>query len=171
MKQMKLTIMLLASLLFLLVGCSSNKTTEDHEHIKETHHAHTYVETVDIHEETPSKDILPTFLLDKHENISTIYLAAAKYQSLLETIPCFCGCGESVGHRDNYDCFIYENKEDGSIIWDDHGTKCGVCLEIAAEAILMFNEGKSQKEIREYIDEKYNDGFPEPTQTRLPEEV
>ena len=54
-------------------------------------------------------DLLPTFLLVKHENLRTINLAPAKHQSLFE-IPCFYGYEESVGHRDNYDRFIYEIK-------------------------------------------------------------
>ena len=54
--------------------------------------------------------------------MKTIYLAVAQNPELLENIPCYCGCGEIVNHKYNYDCFIYENKWSGKVVWDDHGT-------------------------------------------------
>lgn len=136
-----------------LSGCSSEE--EDHvEHVNG-----------DIREETVSSDTLPTFMEEKPEDMHTIYMAAAKNKDLLENIPCYCGCGDSAGHRDNYDCFVHENKEDGSIVWDDHGTKCGVCLDIAAQSIVDYQQGKSIEEIREKIDSAYESGYAEPTST------
>lgn len=119
----------------------------------------------DIREETESADVLPTFLDDKHENMQTLYKVVAQNQELLEQMPCYCGCGDSVGHKDNYDCFVHENKET-AVVWDDHGTKCGVCLEIAAEAIMKFEKGDAVKDIRKAIDEKYKEGYAEPTPTQ-----
>lgn len=65
-------------------------------------------------------------------------------------------------------CFVKKINEDGSVVWDDHGTRCGVCLEIAAESMKMKQEGKSIKEIRNYIDEKYKEGYAKPTKTPMP---
>ncbi|WP_426470434.1 PCYCGC motif-containing (lipo)protein, partial [Salmonella enterica] len=59
----------------------------------------------------------------------------------------------------------YKNLKDGAIVWDDHATKCGVCLEIAATSIQDYKAGKSIKEIRKKIDEAYKNGYAEPTPT------
>ncbi|MDZ5473124.1 PCYCGC motif-containing (lipo)protein [Bacillus sp. 31A1R] len=163
----------LTALLLMITGCSSstkeeateNDTTEQSAH---DGHAHS---SGDLRELTNSVDTLPQFLTDKPEQMQIIYAAAAKHQELLEYMPCYCGCGDSVGHRDNYDCFVFENKENGEIMWDDHGTRCGVCLETAAESILQYKDGKSIGEIREYIDNKYKEGFAEPTKTKIPDGI
>jgi len=120
----------------------------------------------DLHVETENMDTLPHFLDNHHENMQILYRAVAQHQELLEHIPCYCGCGDSVGHEHNYHCFINENNADGSIVWDDHATRCQVCLDIAAEAIVEYNEGKSINEIRDMIDDKYKDeGYPDSTDT------
>lgn len=149
-------------LISLLSACSGNtakeQPAENQSEPNETHSGG------DIREETASAEQLPSFLSSKPENMQTIYAAAAQHRELLEQMPCYCGCGSSVGHKDNYDCFVHENK-DGKVVWDDHGTKCQVCLEIAAEAITESQNGKSNKEIRDSIDNKYKEGYAEPTPT------
>lgn len=122
----------------------------------------------DLREETASADVLPSFLDGQSEGVRLVYRAAALSGDLLEWIPCYCGCGESAGHQSSRHCFVHAYREDGTVVWDDHGTRCGVCLQIAAEAIRMRQEGKSVKEIREYIDEKYRDGYAAPTPTPMP---
>ncbi|MFB9988240.1 PCYCGC motif-containing (lipo)protein [Bacillus benzoevorans] len=119
----------------------------------------------DIREETQSADKLPNFLKEKPEEMQLIYAAAANHQELLESIPCYCGCADSIGHKDNYDCFVNENKENGAVVWDDHGTKCGICQDIAAQSIQEYENGKDIKEIRSIIDEQYKEGYPKPTPT------
>ena len=119
----------------------------------------------DIREETQGADELPNFLNEKPVEMHLIYASAATHQELLESIPCYCGCADSVGHKDNYDCFVNENKENGAVVWDDHGTKCGICLDIAAQSIQEYKNGKDIKEIRTTIDEQYKEGYPEPTPT------
>ncbi|CAI8995627.1 PCYCGC motif-containing (lipo)protein [Priestia megaterium] len=116
-------------------------------------------------EETASNEVLPEFLKDKPEEVQSIYANAAQNKELLENIPYYCGCGESTGDKNNYDCFIHENKRDGKVVWDDHGTKCGVCLEIAAQSVPDLESGKSIKQIRQSIDEKYKSGYAKPTPT------
>lgn len=157
------------SLSLIVLGACSNNTDESNEVStplkEEEHSSHTSSKSGDIREETTSVDVLPEFLNDKPEEMQNVYTAVAKNKELLENIPCYCGCGESVGHKNNYDCFIYENKENGKVVWDDHGTKCGVCLEIAAQSIAEYSEGKSVKEIRKTIDEKYKEGYAKPTPT------
>jgi Protein of unknown function with PCYCGC motif len=146
------------------VACS-NTSEEKTSKTQKEHEQHSESASGDIREETASNTVLPNFLKDKPEDIQVIYANVAQNKELLEKIPCYCGCGESVGHKNNYDCFIYENKEDGKVVWDDHGTKCGVCLEIAAQSISDLKAGKSIKQIRQSIDETYKSGYAKPTPT------
>lgn len=121
----------------------------------------------DLWETTASRDELPTFLNEYSENIQIIYQAAGKSMELLQWIPCYCGCGDHAGHRSSLNCFVKQVNQNGSVVWDDHGTRCNVCLEIAAEAIKMKQDGKTVKEIRQYIDEKYKEGYANPTDTPM----
>ncbi len=144
-------------LMIVLVSACSDKGDQDEQANEAS--------TGDIRETTTSVDDLPTFLDAKSDDMKTLYTAVAKSQDLLESMPCYCGCGE-FGHTSNYDCFINQNNDDGSLVWDDHATKCQACLDIAAESIVEFGKGKSIKDIRHMIDEKYQEGdYPEPTPT------
>lgn len=108
----------------------------------------------DIQETTKSVTQLPSFLDDKADMMRNVYQVAAQNEELLQYIPCYCGCAESANHESNLHCFISESSKK-AVVWDDHSTRCGLCLETAAESILMKREGKTVEEIRNYIDEKY----------------
>lgn len=149
----------------LLSGCGAQSSSDSTDTESHSHHA----ENGDLQEATASTSVLPAFLEKKDKAIKTIYAEAGQHKHLLENMPCYCGCGESAGHLNNYDCFVFENKKNGQVVWDDHGTRCGVCLQIAADSIAMENEGKSVKDIRLAIDEKYADGYANPTPTPMPE--
>jgi Protein of unknown function with PCYCGC motif len=160
---------LLVLCLLLATACSKDepkKSNAEHSnHKSESSSQKSDHGVSDIREETKNMETLPSFLSEKPENMQIIYKAAAMHKELLEKMPCYCGCGEEAGHKNNYDCFINENKSDGSLVWDDHGTKCGVCLEIAAKSVLDYSKGKSIKEIREKIDSTYEKGYAKPTPT------
>ena len=108
-----------------------------------------HVPNGDLQEVTASADILPSFLDDKPEDMRLVYQVAGTATDIIEWMPCYCGCGESAGHGSNLNCFIDEIREDGSVVWDDHGTRCQVCLDIAVQSVMMTQDGKSLKEIRE----------------------
>lgn len=157
--------------LLLLSACGENKNSADTtpEANDASHEGHSHVEASgDIQEVTASADVLPTFLEDKQENIRLVYQIAGQSTEILEWMPCYCGCGESAGHKSNLNCFIQEKREDGSIVWDDHGTRCLVCLEIAVQSAQLHKEGKSLKEIRQFIDDTYKEGYAKPTPTDMP---
>lgn len=160
----KLFIIALIMINMVLAACSSTEEEHANKHTDQGQETQE-MQIGDIREETAGPQELPEFLKEKPEDMKIIYQAVALNAELLEKMPCYCGCGESVGHKDNYDCFIHDNKEDGRIVWDDHGTKCIVCLEIAAQSISDYQDGKSIKEIRKEIDEKYKEGYAEPTPT------
>ncbi|WP_270182446.1 PCYCGC motif-containing (lipo)protein [Alkalihalobacillus sp. CinArs1] len=139
-----------------MTGCNNNES-----HIQE------HLSNGDIRETTASNE-LPTFLEDKHDTVQAIYSKVESEEDLLQHIPCYCGCGDTAGHMNNYDCFVHDKTAERTT-WDDHGTKCGVCLDIAVKAIEMKENGKSVKDIRAFIDETYKVGYGKPTPTPLPE--
>jgi hypothetical protein len=146
-------------ILFSITACGQSTDHDMHKH---------QLSNGDLQEKTMNASVLPTFLDDKNKQIQQIYSLAAANTDLLQWIPCYCGCGESAGHTSNKDCFVSKMDKDGAVIWDDHGTRCGVCMEIAAYSIKMKQEGKSVKEIRTFIDTKYNKGYAKPTDTPMP---
>ncbi|MEO4053739.1 PCYCGC motif-containing (lipo)protein [Solibacillus sp. CAU 1738] len=162
---MKYLYTLLAAIL--LLSACSNKEQANEEHAVSEHAGHEY-ESIDIQEKTAGIDVLPSFLDNQPENIRLTYQVAGHATDILEWMPCYCGCGESVGHGSNLNCFIKEMNEDGSVVWDDHGTRCVVCLEIALQSAKMFKDGMELKDIRNAIDEMYKEGYAEPTKTKMP---
>lgn len=132
---------------------------------KEESHAHA---DTDLLETTSSAEVLPAFLSSQPDEVRTVYQLAAATEDILQWIPCYCGCGEGHGHKNNFNCFIKQTNDDGSILWTDHGTRCGVCLQIAVQSAQMKQQGATNIEIREYIDETYKKGFGKPTKTPMP---
>ncbi|CAG7643926.1 hypothetical protein PAESOLCIP111_04581 [Paenibacillus solanacearum] len=157
---MKKAALLLVLTATLVSACSPKEQAQQH-------HQH-QAPNGDIREQTASASVLPDFLKNKPEPIRVVYQAAGQATELLQWIPCFCGCGESAGHQSNLNCFIQKKNTDGSIVWDDHGTRCDVCLEIAVQSIRMKQDGKSDLEIRKFIDQTYKTGYAKPTPTPMP---
>jgi hypothetical protein len=156
--------MLMMAVAFTVSACSGAAKEAAHtEHAEHAEHAHG-----DLQEKTASADVLPSFLNSQREEIRLVYQLAGKATDILQWIPCYCGCGESAGHQSNLNCFIQKRNSDGSVVWDDHGTRCGVCLQIAVEAVKLKQEGKSLKEIRTMIDNSYEKGYAKPTPTPMP---
>ena len=149
----------------LVLSACSEKSHEDNP-LKEGEQTH--VANGDLHEVTASVDVLPSFLDNKPEDMRLVYQVAGTATDIIEWMPCYCGCGESAGHGNNLNCFIDEVREDGSVVWDDHGTRCPVCLDTAIASVMMIQEGKSLKEVRDIIDETYKEGYAEPTDTPMP---
>jgi len=160
---------LLAGVLLLAACNNEDAATSEKEPIEAAgaHAGHDYA-VGDIQEETDSASVLPSFLDNQTDLIRAAYQIAGQAPEVLEWMPCYCGCGESAGHKSNMNCFIQEVKEDGKIVWDDHGTRCNVCIEIAVNSVKMHKDGKSLKEIRQTIDENYKDGYAKPTDTKMP---
>jgi Protein of unknown function with PCYCGC motif len=168
MKPVKLLYATVLSLT-ILTGCgqqAAEPTANNGQH--EQHEQHK-LPNGDIQEVTTSTDILPSFLNGKDPRIILAYQTAAKNNDLLQWIPCYCGCGDEAGHINNGNCFINEVKEDGSVVWDDHGTRCGTCMEIAVVSSKLKEEGKTDKEIRDIIDNHYKADYAPPTPTPMPQ--
>ncbi|WP_078501517.1 PCYCGC motif-containing (lipo)protein [Paenibacillus selenitireducens] len=141
-----------------LAGCSNSSESQEQHHTANG----------DLQEKTGSLSKLPSFLDQASETIRSAYVTASTVTDSLPYIPCYCGCGESAGHESNLNCFIDEIQEDGSVIWDDHGTRCGVCMEIALTTAALKEKGLSTSDIRTYIDQTYAEGYAAPTPTPMP---
>jgi hypothetical protein len=161
----KFFILFTISLLLLIgVGCTDQPVSEG----TETDQHQTHSPSGDLRETTASRKDLPSFLKHYDSNVTKVYQIAAANADLLDWIPCYCGCGESADHKSSRECFLFDITKDGKVIWDDHGTRCGTCMNIAIEAALLKEKGKSHAEIRKYIDEKYQKGYAPPTPTPMP---
>ncbi|GMK37118.1 hypothetical protein PCCS19_01710 [Paenibacillus sp. CCS19] len=154
-------------------SAKENTSTEVAGQTTDAHVGHVHTETTqlangDIQEKTASIDVLPSFLDGLPEQVVLAYQAAAITRDTLAWIPCYCGCGGSAGHESNLNCFIAEVEADGSVVWDDHGTRCDVCVNTVLQTVQMKQEGKSVKEIRTAIDDAYKVGYAKPTATPMP---
>ncbi|MFC4768133.1 PCYCGC motif-containing (lipo)protein [Effusibacillus consociatus] len=159
MKSFRITIL---GLVLVLSGCSSSsKSTDVHSHeIKVSKDKKT--------EATNGVDTLPSFLSNSSQKIREVYSLAAKNYDLLHHIPCYCGCGQLDGHKSVSDCFVKDVRQNSVVTWDSHGSNCGVCLNIVAYSVELQKEGKSIKEIRTKIDERYKEHGKKPTHTPIP---
>jgi hypothetical protein len=110
---------------------------------------------------------LPDFVRNAPQSVQASYQFAIEHPELLTHQPCYCGCGV-MGHMNNLDCFIGSIEEDGTIIFDRHGAGCGICVDIALDVKRLSELGRSQLEIRRYIDATYSPFGPS-TDTPLPD--
>jgi hypothetical protein len=92
------------------------------------------------------------------------YEFAARHPEVLHHMPCFCGC-ERNGHRNNEDCFIARREADGRPEWSPHGIGCGICIDVAQEALRLHKSGATVADIRAAIDRKYRPDYPTSTPT------
>jgi len=80
------------------------------------------------------------------------YEFAVAHPEVLSYMPCYCGCGLTVDHTSNLDCFIAGVASYGRIIFDEHARYCNICLEVARDANRLLQQGKPLLEIRSYVD-------------------
>ncbi len=160
--------MLILLAMTLVVAACGSKADTDHEKSLLEAGQQQQLSNGDLQEVTASAAELPAFLDDKSEEMRLVYQVAGTATDILDYMPCYCGCSDSAGHESNTNCFIDEIRKDGSVVWDDHGTRCQVCLEIAVQSVKMTQEGKTLTEVRNFIDETYKEGYAKPTDTKMP---
>lgn len=111
---------------------------------------------------SPMDDGMPAFAHRTPDIHAAYTFASSDAGQALQWMPCYCGCGTSQGHTDNRACFV---KGDGTG-FDEHGSMCSTCVDIALATQQGLEEGKSLMEIRHSVDEKYV-GYP-PMDTPMP---
>ncbi len=95
-------------------------------------------------------------------NVREAYQFALANPDTLSKLPCYCGC--TAAHRNVKECFVREVNSDGTIVWDDMGASCSVCVDIVRDTMRMLQDGKQLAEIRSVVDQTYSSYGP-PTNT------
>jgi hypothetical protein len=108
----------------------------------------------------PLHDMWPMEYRQAPEAVREAYAFAVDHRAELRYIPCFCGCGTSAGHRDNFDCFVKDQTAPGSFILDRHGFACGTCFGVALDTKSLLASGLGLKAIRATIDAKWSAAGP-----------
>jgi len=72
-------------------------------------------------------------------------------------IPCYCGCGDAAHgyHRSSFNCFVKNKTAGGAANWEQHGSQCEMCVDIALTTKNMLGQGKTLKQVRAEIDRRY----------------
>ncbi len=72
-----------------------------------------------------------------------------------------------MGHTSNLSCYISAIEPDGSIVFDEHASGCGICVDITQDVMRLMREERTSQDIRAYIDATYSPFGPS-TDTPLP---
>ena len=86
--------------------------------------------------------------------LARLYTFAYEHPEVMSYMPCTCGCGD-LGHFSNWNCYVKGIDADGTVAFDDHAVYCGVCQEITADVIQLWQRGSPLQEIRDYVDANY----------------
>jgi hypothetical protein len=65
-----------------------------------------------------SKVEWPSFVTDGDPEVQGLYEFQITHGELMRYMPCFCGCGQSAGHRSNRDCYVQSVNAAGSVVLD-----------------------------------------------------
>lgn len=110
---------------------------------------------------------LPAFLAAAAPRVRDAYRFALANPAALKTVPCYCGCG-GMGHDSNLACFVQDaDSQDTEPVFDQHGSACGICVDIAQDVMRMTADGQRPSVIRMYVDAAYSHVAPG-TDTPLP---
>jgi hypothetical protein len=81
------------------------------------------------------------------------YRYAMQHPLVLQWMPCYCGCGE-MGHGSNLDCY-FEPSAGGSIVFEEHASYCGVCVDITLRTKQLATSGATLASIRTAVDAEF----------------
>jgi hypothetical protein len=99
---------------------------------------------------------LPDYVMAGDPGVQMAYQFAVARPDVMKWMVCYCGCGDHSGHKSALNCFV----KAGGAQFDEHGSNCDVCVGIALDAMTMTEEGRSLREMRDYIDGKYGEVGP-----------
>ncbi|HSJ36560.1 MAG TPA: PCYCGC motif-containing (lipo)protein [Acidimicrobiia bacterium] len=93
---------------------------------------------------------------DVPPGLAAHYQAAQDHSDIFETVPCFCGCEEMLGHRHLGDCFV---RADGQGL-EAHALGCGVCLGEAQQVMDLLAAGiEDPNQIRDTVVAEWSDPY------------
>ena len=100
-------------------------------------------------------DQMPAEVQAAPVSVQTAYQFNVANPDVMKDIPCYCGCG-NVGHESNYDCYVSNIDDKGSITFDNHALGCSICVDITQDVMRMLRDGKSPQDARAYVDATYS---------------
>ena len=112
---------------------------------------------------------LPGYVMTAGDQVAMAYQFALDRPDVMLWMPCYCGCGGHSGHKSARDCFVKPASSSGNIQFDEHGSTCDVCVDIALLARQMTLAGQPLTDIRGAVDQEFSDIGPG-TDTPLPPE-
>lgn len=65
-----------------------------------------------------SKVVWPAFVDEAGPDVKRLYEFQVTHGPLMRYMPCFCGCGQNAGHRNNRDCYVKRVNSDGSVVFN-----------------------------------------------------
>ena len=86
------------------------------------------------------------------------YRAALSHPDVLASVPCLCGCQQSLGHRSNLDCYLAGEAAHGTITYATHGVDCAVCQAITQLALDGARQGLSGPQLKDLVLAHYGAG-------------
>ena len=89
-------------------------------------------------------------LTDLPDATADVYRYAADHAMHFTEIPCYCGCENSLGHRNLEDCFVNAAGD-----WDAHASGCGVCSAEAIAAREQLDAGVAISDVRQSIIDRF----------------
>jgi hypothetical protein len=66
----------------------------------------------------PAKVTWPSFVTRAGSDVQRLYEFQLVNGELMRYMPCFCGCQDEDGHRNNRDCYVKAVNPDGSAVLD-----------------------------------------------------
>lgn len=109
----------------------------------------------------------PEFVKSLPDKWQSAYAFALARPDVLQWIPCYCGCG-GMGHGSNLNCFFQQLDGKNSFTFDEHGSYCDICVDIANLASKMLRDGRTMAEIRAAVDSTFGGGAAPGTDTPMP---
>ncbi len=97
---------------------------------------------------------MPAGVMSAPVLVQQAYQFAAANPEVMKGIPCYCGCG-AIGHTSNYSCYVSGVDAQGGITFDQHALGCSLCVNITQDAMRLLKEGKTDPEIKAYVDATY----------------
>jgi hypothetical protein len=98
---------------------------------------------------------LPAEMRGAPASVREAYQFAAANPEILQSIPCYCGCG-AMGHTSNYACYVSDVGPAGEITYDSHALGCSICVDITQDTMRFLRQGESVEDIRAIIDNTYS---------------
>lgn len=102
----------------------------------------------------PAK-VLPIAVYHAGPDTVAAYSAAVMHPDVLAEVPCLCGCQQSLGHRNNLDCYVAGAGANDVTVYSTHGIGCRVCQTITQLALDGASRGLSGPQLRDLVLEHF----------------